>query len=47
MNIYCVGEQCLPVSLSAARFDANSFRHLKQLLHTLGLPHYSGNDFQI
>jgi len=35
------GEQCLPVSLSAARFDANSFRHLKQLLHTLGLPHYS------
>lgn len=44
VNIYCTGEQWIPASLSAARFDPNSFRHLSQLLQTLGLSHYISND---
>lgn len=36
-----VKESRIPASLSAARFDQNSFRHLTLLLETIGLSHYA------
>jgi len=41
LTIRGAGEQWIPASLSAARFDVNSFRHLTHLLQTLGLSHYT------
>ena len=35
-------EPSVPASLSAARFDLNSYRQLAMLLETLGLSHYAG-----
>jgi hypothetical protein len=35
-------ESCIPASLTAARFDPNSSRHLSDFLGTVGLSHYSG-----
>ncbi|XP_046446042.1 protein bicaudal C homolog 1-like [Daphnia pulex] len=34
-------ESCIPASLTAARFDPNSSRHLSDFLGTVGLSHYS------
>ena len=41
-NAAIVKESSIPTSLSAARFDPNSFRHLRFLLETIGLAHYAG-----
>jgi hypothetical protein len=38
-------ESCIPASLTAARFDPNSSRHLSDFLGTVGLSHYSGKKF--
>jgi len=47
LTIRGAGEQWIPASLSAARFDVNSFRHLTHLLQTLGLSHYTGKYFHM
>ncbi|XP_057370442.1 protein bicaudal C homolog 1-like isoform X1 [Daphnia carinata] len=39
-------ESCVPASLTASRFDQNSFRRLSDLLETVGLAHYSDLFFQ-
>ena len=37
-----VSESLIPASLTASRFDPNSFRHLSEFLDTVGLTRYSG-----
>ena len=45
--IVAASESLIPASLTASRFDMNSFRHLSDLLDTVGLSRYSGNYFSL